>query len=144
MPQQDLDQGGIYTQWNRIWYGPTVGWRYVPILAGNLSNVVLGATEQILAAGTTTLNPASCIVEVNVAGLVTVQLNSSIPGSQPTDYLGWPIIISDIGGHFTAFPLTILPDGAETIMGLSSITLSNDFSSITLLPRASGGWGIVG
>src|SRR5277367_2896530 len=135
--QIDLDQGGTFRQWVREYLGPSVGWVTVPA-----SNVL-----SITAAGTYALNLSTTLVEVNVAGAVTITL----PSAQGTSSLGgtggttdstnpgvaakYPITIVDIGGHAAANPITIQPiSGGETIMGLASISLSVNYGGYTLQP----------
>lgn len=137
MPSQtDLDQGGTFRQFVRTYLGPSVGWVASPNV-----NVV-----PITAAGTTTIIQGCTLVTVNIAGLVTVQLPSArsatVPaGVAPGTYLGLPVTVVDVGGHAASFAITILPFGAETIDGLSSITISSAFGRISLYPDiANGKW----
>lgn len=136
--QTDLDQGGTFRQWKRVWMGPSVGWVYAP-----------DQNEwDITAAGTTTIYPGTNLVKVNVAGLVTVQLFSSLnpgppAGARPGDYVVSPLTVIDLGGHATAFPITILPYAGETIAGNASLEISADYGAFTLYPKkTTGGWGL--
>jgi hypothetical protein len=70
---------------------------------------------------------------VNFNGAVTIQLPPA--GSRG----GVPTSIIDRGGFAVAHPITILPSGAETIMGLASIMLTSNFGGVTLWPD-TGGW----
>ncbi len=134
--QTDLDQGGTVRGWVRQYLGPSVGWIYVP-----QSNVL-----NITAAGSYTLDPSTNVVLVNVAGSVTITLPSAITPAagaqaQPGLFAQNPITIVDIGGHGNANPVTINPHGSETILGLSSITLSVNYGGYTLLPSTTQqGW----
>lgn len=137
--QADLDQGGSFRQYVRRWLGPSIGWVFSPD-----DNVV-----PITAAGTTTLLVGTTLVTVNINGLVSVQLPSSLqaagtvaPGALPGLSLGLPITVVDIGGYASDVnPITILPYGAELIMGLASIQITAPFGAYTLLPRlTTGGW----
>lgn len=134
--QTDLDQGGTYRQYQRIWLGPSVGWVTFP------TDNVLAVT----AAGTTTAVNGTTLIPVNVAGLVTVQLWDPTAPSPPAGVLPGPnvappLTIVDVGGHATSFNITILPAAGKTIMGLASISITNDFGAFTLLPNlANGNW----
>ncbi len=51
--------------------------------------------------------------------------------------------VTIIGGASTIFGSAnaiLLPNGAEKIDGLASVTLTGNYQSITLLPLAAGGW----
>lgn len=137
--QSDLDQGGSFRQFVRRYLGPSVGWINSPD-----DNVV-----PITAAGTTTVLVGTTLVTVNVNGNVTVQLPSSkasvnaTAGALPGLSLALPITIVDIGGFVdgSTVLITILPFGAELIMGLASIQIASPFGAFTLLPRlTTGGW----
>lgn len=130
--QLDLDQGGTSRAWVLTYMGPSVGWVRAPV----------GNVLQITVAGTYTLDPSTSLVEVNIAGAVTINLpsaiNPTIPaGAQPGLFVGNPITIVDIGGFAQSNPITIKPaSGAENIMGLSSITISVNYGGYSLLPNS--------
>jgi len=136
--QLDLDQGGSFRQFVRRYLGPSVGWvnspddNVVPVTVGGTTTIVRGAT----------------LVTVNFNGNVTIQLPSAKSslqpaGAMPGTYLALPITIVDIGGFVngTSVLITILPFGAETIMGLASIQIASPFGAFNLLPNLTvGGW----
>lgn len=131
MPSQtDLDQGGTQRQWTRSYMGPSVGWINVP-----LQNIL-----QITAGGTYNIDPSTSLIEVNTTGVVIIVLPSAVTPAagaqaQPGLFAKNPITIVDTGGNATAHPITIQPvSGAETIMGLASISLSVNFGGYTLQP----------
>jgi hypothetical protein len=130
--QTDLDQGGTLRQWVRSYMGPSVGWQYVP-----LQNVLL-----ITTAGTYAIDPSTSLVEVNVAGAVTITLPSAVTPpagamAQPQLFAQNPITIVDIGGHAQANPIIIQRNNAnESIMGLASIPLSVNYGGYTLQPNS--------
>ena len=132
----DLDQGGTFREWVRTYCGPSLGWVMF----------LVGATKDIIAAGTTNIASGTTLVRVNVAGAVTVQLPTAIVPSPPittppTAITGQPITIVDVGGHASTFNITILPFGTETIMGLASLTIANDYGAFVLTPdTVNGGW----
>jgi hypothetical protein len=135
--QLDLDQGGTARQWVRTYLGPSVGWVYLP---GRNPFV-------ITAAGSYTMLPDTTLVEVNVAGAVTVILPTAIDpgvpaGVLPALYAKKPITIVDLGGFAQAHPITIQPaSGSENIMGLASIAITVNYGAFTLNPsNAQKGW----
>lgn len=135
--QLDLDQGGSFREFVRSYLGPSVGWVLAPI-----RNVV-----PITTTGTTTLLIGTTLVPVNVAAIVTVQLplakapTSIPPNSLPGPSIGFPITVVDVGGHAATSAITILPAGAETIMGLASIAINANYGGFTLIPDlVNGGW----
>lgn len=127
----DLDKGGTERQWIRVNLGPTIGW--VLIQLSNILEVITGGTKNVVY-GTT-------LITVNFNGAVTIQLPSSIPNSAiPSTLQGLPLTIVDIGGFAAANPITILPFAGQTIMGLASIQIANDYGSFSLVPIETGGW----
>jgi hypothetical protein len=128
----DLDQssGAITRQWERVYMGPSIGWLDIP--GQNL--------QPITAAGTYTIDPSINLVEVNVAGAVTIVLPScQFPAAgaqaQPRLFANNPITIVDVGGNAATNNITINPaSGAETIMGLSSIKIATAYGGYTLQP----------
>lgn len=131
--QTDLDQGGTNRQWVRSYMGPSVGWQEVP-----LQNILL-----ITAPGTYTLDPSTSLVQVNVAGAVTIILPSAVTppaGAQalPRLFAQTPITIVDIGNHAQANPITIQRNNAnESIMGLASIQITVNYGGYTLQPNSA-------
>jgi hypothetical protein len=131
--QTDLDQGGTSRQWVRSYMGPSVGWQYVP-----LQNVLV-----ITAVGTYTIDPSTSLIQVNVAGAVTIILPSAVTPAagaqaQPQLFAQNPITIVDIGGHAQANPITIQRNNAnESIMGLASISLSVNYGGYVLQPNSA-------
>jgi hypothetical protein len=133
----DLDQGGVAREWVDSYFGPSLGWFRTQVNNANFATVTSG--------GTTAIGQGIAIVGVNVAALVTIQLPTVIvtPGAFQLSFVSPSVIIADIGGNAAAFPITILPytAGGETIMGLSSIQIQNNFGSFTLLPtQVPKGW----
>ncbi len=142
MPSQtDLDQGGTSRQWVRTYLGPSVGWVYLP---------GLNPLNTIIAAGTYALSPDTTLVQVNVAGAVTIILPSAIEplvpaGVQPALFAKKPITLIDIGGNGNAHPITIQPfSGSENIVGLASIQITTSYGGFTLSPSTiQKGWTII-
>jgi hypothetical protein len=80
------------------------------------------------------------IININIAtGTPTCQ----IPAAATRN--GQSIVLKDVGGHFTATPLTVTFTGGEHCDGLTSIVLNTNFSVLRLYPMTDGvnvGWGI--
>jgi hypothetical protein len=96
----------------------------------------------ITTTGTTTLNPSVSLVTVNVAGLVTIKLPAATnptvaAGAQPGLFVDNPITIVDIGGNAGSNTITIQPAAGETIMGLSSITITVNYGGYVLAPNSA-------
>jgi hypothetical protein len=131
--QTDLDQGGTSRQWVPKYLGPSVGWVRAPA-----QNILL-----IAAAGTFSLDPSTSLVQVNVAGLVTIKLPKCVvptagAQAQPSLFVQNPITIVDTGGHASSFNITIQPNNVgETIMGLTSILLSVNYGGYVLQPNSA-------
>jgi hypothetical protein len=135
--QSDLSQGGTPRRWERRYLGPSVGW--VEFAGGNVL--------QITAAGTYTIDPSINIVEVSVAGAVTIILPSAIQptvpaGVQPGLFGKIGVEIVDIGGNAAAHPITIQPaSGSENILGLASIQITSNYGGFILYPSNTlKGW----
>jgi molecular chaperone DnaK (HSP70) len=107
---------------------------------------MIGAlTKRVLVGGTTNIVQGTTLVSVNVSTApVTIQLPSAISlpaGTQPTKIAGQPLTVVDSGGNAVTRNITILPFGSETIMGLASVVIANNFGSYTLVPdEVNGGW----
>lgn len=136
--QTDLDQGGTSRQWVRTYMGPSVGWQYLP---------GLNPLPIIIAAGTYVLTPDTTLVQVNIAGAVTIILTTAINPGVPAITLGQlyakkPVTIVDVGGFGFTNPITIMPASvAENIMGLASIQISSAYGGYTLSPsNEQKGW----
>lgn len=126
---QDLDQGGTFRTWSQVYMGPTIGWVTAP-----------SSTTHVTAGGTTTVPPGVSMVHVEFNGAVTIQLPpfKQPLGGQAVTPLAYvpsnPIFIVDTGGFATAHPITILPGAGETIDGLASIQITNNYGAVTLMP----------
>lgn len=133
--QLDLDQGGTSRLWVTEYFGPSVGWVRVP------ARSVLSITV----AGTYNLDLSTNLVQVNVAGVVTIVLPSAKSagvgaGVLPGSFAKVPVNIVDIGGQGAAHPITIQPFAGEDIMGLASIQITSNYGGFILYPRAAGSW----
>lgn len=134
--QLDLDQGGTFRQYQRLWMGPSVGWLNVP----------LAAELPIIATGTYTIQRGINLISINVNANVTINLPSSkasVDGPQaiPGQWVLVPITVVDVGGFASGVTYTINPFGSEKISGLSSVTLASAYGSLILKPQLlTGGW----
>ena len=137
--QTDLDQGGTFRQWVRMYMGPSVGFIPVPI----------DAVLPITAAGTYTIARGTSLITINVNGNVTIDLPSSLAspvgaGALPGQWVINPVTIVDIGGFASSNTYQIVPFGTETISGLAAVQLASDRGSIILNPiLATGGWNLI-
>jgi hypothetical protein len=134
--QQDLDQGGTFRQYERIWMGPSVGFLLVPKTA------VLPVTS----AGVTNILRGTNLITVNVNGSVTLNLPSSKASAQgpqaiPGQWWLNLVTIADIGGFAQAFPITVNPASGEFISGLATVPLQSNYGAFVLKPiLETGGW----
>jgi hypothetical protein len=110
--------------------GPSIGWLDIP--GQNI--------QPITAAGTYTIDPSINLIEVNVAGAVTIILPSAVfpaagAQAQPRLFAANPITIVDVGGNAASNNITIQPNNvSETVMGLTSIKIATNFGGFTLQP----------
>ena len=134
--QLDLDQGGTYRQYQRVYLGPSVGFLLVP------QQAVLPITS----AGTTTAARGTNLITINVNGNVTIDLPSSkatTQGPQAIPGQWWleMVTIVDVGGFASANTYSVVPFGSETISGLASVQLASAYGSLILKPiLETGGW----
>src|SRR6266403_2363922 len=107
--QSDLDQGGTFRQYERVWLGPSLGWQTIP----------QQAMLPITAVGAVAISRGINLITVNVnANGVILNLPSAkagLPGPLPGQWYLYPITIVDIGGFAAAHPIVINPSGAGTI-----------------------------
>lgn len=139
MPSQtDLDQGGTFRQYSRVWQGPSVGWVNYPF----------SAVLEIKTAGTFTISRGTTLIKLNVNGNVTLNLPSSKatalgPQALPGQWIIAPINIVDKGGFAGSATYLINANGAELISGLAQVQLATPFGTILLEPNLElGGWNL--
>jgi hypothetical protein len=133
----DLDQGGVARQWVTARFGPGFGRVKIPLQSRILVRIP----------GTTILNAGINVVEVNANGPVTITLPSAQnPATIALDRLfaKVPVIISDISGNASTNHITIQPAPGDTIMGLTSLTISTNYGGVTLTPSTTlPGWNMI-
>ena len=96
---------------------------------------LITAPRTITAAGAVTVadDDVAIYMRQTVAQAVAINLPAA------TDKIG-PVFISDANGVASGFNFTLTPNGAETIVGLSTYALTNDYQSVLLRPIAGVGW----
>lgn len=80
-------------------------------------------------------------VLINSSSPVTVNLPAS--ASRTPNFTGagpQPVRIVDISGNASTNNITIVPVGAEKIVGLSSVVINVNWGSFYLFPLPTGGW----
>lgn len=134
--QTDLDQGGTFRQYQRVYMGPSVGYLLVP----------QQAVFPITAAGTYSIERGMNLITLSPNGNVTVNLPSSKasvlgPQAIPGQWYLSLVTIADVAGHAGANVYTINPNGSETISGLATIRLATNYGAFLLKPLLeTGGW----
>lgn len=131
---------------NTIYYRSAIDtWSPVTVSTGlTFSGGALAATggiprSQRLQTGTTiTVGGTDQIINCNIASGAAA---CTLPLANTR--AGVPVTFKDVGGQFTANPLTITRTAPDTIEGLTSVTLSNNYAALTLTPANDGttaGW----
>lgn len=95
-------------------------------------------SQRLVTTSPITLTGTDQIINVNIASGTP---SATLPGYASRS--GGLVYFKDVGGHFAAANLTINAAMGETIDGQSSITLTADYSSVTLVPANDGtstGW----
>lgn len=108
--------------------------RGVPIGGGSAS---YPDTRVVTAAGSVTVDEDTddhILLNKTIGAATTVNLPAAATRTE-----GRHIKIVDIKGDAASNNITITPDGAETIVGLSTWVIANNYGSVTLWPM-SGGW----
>lgn len=137
MPSQiDLDQGGTFRQFQRVFLGPSVGWLTVP----------QAAVYPIVAAGTYPIARGTNLITLAVNGTVNIQLPSSKaspsgPQAIPGQWWLETVTIADVGGFAGTALYHITPFAGELISGLSFVDLASPYGTYILKPQLeTGGW----
>ena len=138
--QTDLDQGGTFRQWTKVFMGPSVGWVSVPV----------ESVLEITATGSYSIERGTSLITINVNASVTINLPSSKATPQgaqaiPGQWVINPVTVVDVGGFANPGTVNYLinPFGTELISGLSQVTLAAPFGTVILIPKlASGGWNL--
>jgi hypothetical protein len=133
----DLDKGGAYSQMQRVWHGPTLGW---------LNEFVLPVVT-ITSGGITDVPPGVSLLLVDVAATVTINLPDANVVLQQTAYqaafgIERSIWIKDFGGNAAAFNITINPFGTQKFdKTLTQLIIGQNRQLVRLYPLGDGtGW----
>jgi Collagen triple helix repeat (20 copies) len=106
----------------------------------DLSGKPITPTQRSVTSGPITVASGDEILNCNISsGAPTCSLPSA------TTRAGRPVIFKDVGGQFAAHNLTITFAGAEKADNLTSLTLSNNYGYLRLVPMNDGvntGWAI--
>jgi hypothetical protein len=97
----------------------------------------------VLASGrapTTVAAPATVTVSSNAYGDVLVTTNAAVIVNLPASASRQGVPVSIVAVTTLTPNITINPNGAETIMGLASITITSSYGAFTLWPLSTGGW----
>ena len=82
-------------------------------------------------------------VQVNSPGVAVLTLPSSLTWATVSGWRGLPLSIFDISGAASANNITINPSGGQTISGLASLTIAQDYGGWRLRPKSGGGWVVI-
>ena len=133
----DLDQSGSAYQGIKVYLGPSLGWVQSQVKP----------QVKVTSAGTTTIQPGTSLVLINVAASVTIQLPSVAAwvrefAYNPATAFDRSIWIKDLGGNAALFPITITPFGADQIDALAgSFTIIQNRMLLRLYPLNDlSGW----
>jgi hypothetical protein len=99
--------------------------------------LVTVAPRTITAIGSFAINTTDTLVLVQ-ASTPTITLPASATKASAVT------IVGNASGIFSSRHAVVVPNGGELIDGLSTVTLQNDYQSITLVPLAAGGWVVTG
>jgi len=130
----DLDKSGPFTKRAGTTYlGPSIGavnsqTNVLTITTTGITNVDLNVTQ----------------IQVNAAGLVSIQLPSSLDRTTaPGTFVDAPITITDISGAAGTNIITIFPFAGELIAGAASALVSSNYGAVVLAPITTGGWTVL-
>jgi hypothetical protein len=96
-------------------------------------NQLIQGPRIVNGAGGITINVVDTTVFIQ-ASVPTISLPAAATKPSPVT------IVGNAAGIFSAHNSIIDPNGAETIDGLSTVTLTVDYQTVTLIPLATGGW----
>jgi hypothetical protein len=134
----DLDQGGNVLQRTKIYLGPSLGW-----VEGYIN-----PARFITAGGPTDLVNGDCVIFVNIAATVTLnlpdinQVLKQFPQRSQIGTFGEYYFIKDFGGNAAAFNITIHPFAGQKIDGLATdFIIGQNRQLLRLYPLADAtGW----
>lgn len=90
----------------------------------------------VTAAGTYNVGATDSIILINktIAAANNVQLPSSL------SHNGLPLTVKDLKGDAATNNIMVLPSGAETIDGLTSVPINANYGGFKFWPLITGGW----
>jgi hypothetical protein len=95
--------------------------------------IVLVPTAVNFAASPYTVKATDTFLAVDTSGgIVVIDLQAE------ASRLGVPLTIKDVTGHAAAHPMSVVPNGAETVDTLAPYPLAGDFAGVTLIPHTGG------
>lgn len=123
----------------RIRFEPTL-----PITATNVQDAVQQAISipqaitptPVAASPFTPTNSDMYLAVDTTAGPITINLQAGALRS------GLPLIIKDVNGHAAANPITLVPNGAETVDGLAPYLMDSNELALQLIPKSAGGYSV--
>lgn len=101
-----------------------------------------GVTTTVLT-GSAALLSSDIEVQVNSAGAAVVTLPTAAAWTSSSGARGFPLSIFDISGNASVNNITINPSGGDTISGLASLTIADNYGGWRLRPKSGGGWIVV-
>lgn len=134
--------GVVYRYNNDLYYNNSAG---TPIQITSGSAVVSPGSGVLTVGSTVTTTPfavttayAQTVIPVDTSALA---ITLTLPAASST---GLTVVIKDKTGTASAFPITITPNGADTIDNVASSYLLNfDHGSFTLISDAASNWAVI-
>jgi len=134
--------GVVYRYNNDLYYNNSAG---TPIQITSGSAVVSPGSGVLSVGSTVTTTPfavttayAQTVIPVDTSALA---ITLTLPAASST---GLTVVIKDKTGTASAFPITITPNGADTIDNVASSYLLNfDHGSFTLISDAASNWAVI-
>lgn len=132
------DGGNNFTEGQQYpWYSVPIGTIQDPAE----SDIQLRRTLEV--SGSPSLTPAqigaqrkTTVLKTDGGGAVTLP---SVADVEP----GCTVIVKDLNANATGSPFTVVPDGAETIDGAASYSISTDFAAVEIQSNGAD-WSVIG
>lgn len=93
--------------------------------------------QRSITSGPVTISSTDRILNLNLTSPTSITLPAA------SSRAGVPLTFKDVGGHAAASNITLNRAGSDTIDGLTSVVLANNFQALTLNPFNDGvnsGW----
>ena len=127
---------------NTIMAGPTSGAAAPPSCRALVSGDIPTSTfnqRVITTAGAVTVTSTDDQIFINKSVPATTTVNLPAASTRSAR----PLVVKDLAGIAAAFTITIVPAGGETIDGASTLTITINRASYTLVPISGTGWAII-